>query len=130
MGFARREKTTSKPEIPERAKNETGLILHHQIVDLIERYQITSSILINIDQTPLKYAPVSNKTMTQKRSKHVAIEGSTYKFAITATFEITYDNQFLPISLIYGGKTLQSLPKLEFPKAFSLISNTTESLDF
>ena len=64
--------------------------------------------------------PVSNQTMTQKGYKHVAIEGSTYKNAITAIFGITYDNQFLPIQLIYGGKSLQSLPRFEFPKAFSL----------
>ena len=72
--------------------------------------------------------------MGQKGSKHVEIEGSTYKNAITATFGITWDNQFLPIQLIYGGKTLQSLPRFEFPRAFSLsttekhFSNTTESL--
>ena len=77
-----------------------------------------SSMSINIDQTPLKYAPVSNQTMAQKRSKHVAIEGSIYKNTITATFGITYDNQFLQIQLIYGGRTLQSLPRFEFPKAF------------
>ena len=63
MGFVRRAKTTSKPEIPERGKNEATLILHYQIIDLVEKYQIPSSILINIDQTPLKYAPVSNQTM-------------------------------------------------------------------
>ena len=83
----RRGKTTSKPEIPERAKNEAALILQHQIVDLVEKYQIASLMLINIDQTPLKYAPVSNQTMAQKRSKHVAIEGSSYKNAIVQHLE-------------------------------------------
>ena len=87
MGFVRRGKTTSKPEIPERAKNEAALILQHQIVDLVEKYQIASLMLINIDQTPLKYAPVSNQTMAQKRSKHVAIEGSSYKNAIVQHLE-------------------------------------------
>ena len=87
MGFVRRGKTTSKPEIPERAKNEAALILQHQIVDLVEKNQIASLMLINIDQTPLKYAPVSNQTMVQKRSKHVAIEGSSYKNAIVQHLE-------------------------------------------
>ena len=87
MGFVRRGKTTSKPEIPERAKNEAALILQHQIVDLVEKNQIASLMLINIDQTPLKYAPVSNQTMVQKRSKHVAIEGSSYKNAILQHLE-------------------------------------------
>ena len=87
MGFVRRGKTASKPEIPQRAKNEAALILQHQIVDLVEKYQIASLMLINIDQTPLKYAPVSNQTMVQKRSKHVAIEGSSYKNAIVQHLE-------------------------------------------
>ena len=80
-------------------------------------------MLINIDQTPLKYALVPNQTMVQKGSKHVAIEGSPYKNAITATFGITYDDQFLPIQLIYGGKPLQSLQRFEFAKAFLLSAN-------
>ena len=87
MGFVRRGKTASKPEIPQRAKNEAALILQHQIVDLVEKNQIASLMLINIDQTPLKYAPVSNQTMVQKRSKHVAIEGSSYKNAILQHLE-------------------------------------------
>ena len=88
-------------------------------------------MVINIDQTPWKYAPVSNQSMVQKGSSNIAIHGSTYKNAITATFGITYDNQFLPIQLIYGGKTLQSLPRFEFPKSFSSTAEkhfTTESL--
>ena len=87
MGFVRRGKTASKPEIPQRAKNEAPLILQHQIVNLVEKYQIASLMLINIDQTPLKYAPVSNQTMVQKRSKHVAIEGSSYKNAMVQHLE-------------------------------------------
>ena len=55
-------------------------------------------MLINIDQTPLKYALVPNQTMVQKGSKHVAIEGSPYKNAITATFGITYDDQFFELA--------------------------------
>ena len=35
MGFVRRAKATSKPEIPECAENEAALILHRQIVDLV-----------------------------------------------------------------------------------------------
>ena len=45
-------------------------------------------------------------------------------------------NKFLPIQLIYKGKTSQSLPKIQFPNGFSLsanlkhYSNETESLKF
>ena len=49
MSFARQANTTSKLEILERAKNEAALILHLQIIDFVEKYQILSSLLINID---------------------------------------------------------------------------------
>ena len=45
MGFVRRAKTISKPEIPERVKNEAALILHHQIVNLVEK----SNTIVNVD---------------------------------------------------------------------------------
>ena len=40
--------------------------------------------------------------------------------AITGTFEITLSNTFLPMQLIYGGKTAQCIPKFKFPVLFSL----------
>ena len=119
---------------PELAKKEAGLILHHQIVDLIEKYQIPPSMVINIDQTPLKYAQVTNQTLVTKGSKHVAITGRSYRQAIPVTFGVTYENGFLPMQLIYGGKTVQSIPRFKFPESFSLsrnpkhYSNTEESL--
>ena len=42
---------------------------------------------------------------------------------ITATFTTTLDGHFLPVQLIYGGKTSKSLPRVNFPKSFSLSAN-------
>jgi len=72
--------------------------------------------------------------MAAKNSKHIHVVGSSYKQAITGTFGITLSNTFLPLQLIYSGKTAQSFPKFKFPELFSLsanpkhFSNTTESL--
>ena len=71
-------------------------------------------MILNFDQTPLKYAPVANRTSSQKGSKHVAVRRTSYKQAITATFGITYTNMFLPMQLVYGGKPKQSYPLLSF----------------
>ena len=134
MGYVKRASTTGKPEIPYGAKKEAGLVFHHQIAKFVERYEIPPSLIINIDQTPSKLAPVSSRTMAKKNSKHVSIAGATDKKAITATFAITQSNDFLPMQLIYGGKTKQSFPRFKFPASFSLsvnpkhFSNTTESL--
>ena len=72
--------------------------------------------------------------MAAKGSTNVTIHGCNDKRMISATFVITLAGEFLPIQLIYGGKTLQSLPRYRFPESFSLsvnekhYSNTDESL--
>ena len=46
------------------------------------------------------------------------------KRMVTATFAITLNGTFLPMQLIYGGKTKQSLPRgVRFPDSFSLSVN-------
>ena len=62
--------------------------------------------------------------MAAKNSKHVHVAEFTYKQAITGTFGITLSSNFLPMQLIYGGKTAQSFPKFKFPETFSLSANT------
>ena len=62
------------------------------------------------------------------------MEGGSDKRCITGTFGITFTNKFLPIQLIYGGKTEQSLPRFKFPEGFRTsvnpghYSNATESI--
>ena len=134
MGFAKKPCTTAQPEIPKGARKEAELIFHHEISSLVERYSIPLPLVINIDQTPLKYAPVLSQTMATKNSKHVHVAGFSYEQAITGTFGITLSNKFLLMQLIYGGKTAQGLPKFKFTESFSLsanpkhFSNTMESL--
>ena len=47
------------------------------------------------------------------------------KGSISATFSITFSGKFLPMQLIYGGKTTKSLPRFKFPNDFSLSVNKT-----
>ena len=53
----------------------------------------------------------------------MSIVGSTDKRSIRGTFIITLSWKFLPIQLIYDGKTKQSLPRFKFPESFSLSAN-------
>ena len=72
--------------------------------------------------------------MAKKGVSTVEIVGSGKKRSITATFVVSLDCTFLPMQLIYDGKTQQSVPKVEFLSSFSLIanpkhySNTAESI--
>ena len=134
MGFTRMMKTTCKVEIEEGAKQEAELLFLHNIVTLIEEHNIPESLVMNLDQTPLKHVPVLHNTMAKKGVKSVSITGSGDKRGITGMFVITLDGKFLPIQLIYGGKTKQSLPRYKFPESVSLsvnpkhFSNTEESI--
>ena len=100
----------------------------------VEKNKIPNLMILNLDQTSLKYAPCSQETFAPKNSKHVAISCTSNKKTITGTFVITLDGHCLPFQLIYGGKTTRSLPKFKFPKEFSLsingnhFSNIQESL--
>ena len=136
LGFVRRMKTTGKVRIPLGAQREAELRFLHQIVNHVETHKIPHSLIINFDQTPSKYVQVSAMTMDKKGASNVPIEGIDDKRSITATFSVTLDNKFLPMQLIYKGKTNQSLPKVKFPNRFSLsankshYSNETESIKF
>ena len=83
---------------------------------MMEVNKYASMSIMNLDQTPLKYIPVSHHTLAKKGNKSVAIAGSSDKRSITGTFTITLDGKFLPLQLIYGGKTKQSLLRYKFPE--------------
>ena len=91
---------------------------------IVEENEIPPDLIMNLDQTPLKYVPVSHHTMAKKGAKSVSIAGSSDKRCITGTFVITLAGDFLPMQLIYGGKTTQSLPRFKFPESFSLSVNS------
>ena len=100
----------------------------------MEKNGIPSCLVINLDQTPLKYIPSARQTLAKKGVKSVSIAGSADKRSITGTFLITLEGHFLPMQLIYGGKTEKCLPRFNFPESFSLcanpkhFSNTAESI--
>ena len=123
MGFKKRMRTTGKVEIPEGARKEAELLYLHNIVTIVEKYEIPHSLIMNLDQNPLNYIPTMNHTMAKQNSKSVYIAGSSDKHSITGTFNITLNGHFLPIQLIYGGETKQSLPRFKFPDGFSLSCN-------
>ena len=133
MGFKKRMRSTGKVEIPG-ARKETELLYLLNIVTNVEKYEIPHSLIMNLDQTPLKYIPAMNQTMVKQNSKSLSVAGSSDKHSITGTFTITLNGYFLPMQLIYGGKTKQSLPRFKFHDGFLLsynpkhFSNAMESI--
>ena len=90
----------------------------------IQLYSIPPELVLNSDQTPSSYVSVGKYTMAAHGSKSVAIAGLSDKRNITLTFVVSLAGEFLPMQVIYAGKTKQSQPRgFVFPKGFSITQN-------
>ena len=114
MSFVLGRKSIAKVLIPEGALKEAELKFQHQIVNYVEKYQIPPSLIISFDQTPSKYVQISPNTTEKKRTKNVPISRIDDQRSIIATFSIIMENKFLPMQLMYKGKTSQSSRKFSF----------------
>ena len=110
-----------------RWKKGSGLKFLHEIVNNVEKFQIPSSLVLNLDQTNSKYVSMGKTTMAKGGSNSVPIFGLSDKRNMTAIFTITLNGKLLPKQLIYGEKSNQSLPKLSFLLHFQCLQilNTT-----
>ena len=109
MNFVKRRKTSSKVDIPDKARKEFEFLFLHEIVTQVEKH-IPPELILNTDHKRLKYVPVGNETLALRGENSITIEGSSDKRLITGTFAISLHGDFLLMQLIYGGKTSQSLP--------------------
>ena len=66
MRFKRRMRTTGKVEIPEGARKEAESLYLHDIVSIVEKRDIPSHLVMNLDQISLKYVPAMNHTMAKR----------------------------------------------------------------
>ena len=87
-------------------------------MNLVEKHNIISQLLINFHQNLSKYVSINKSTIAQKGSTSVPIAASEDKRMITATISIKLSGTFIPMQLKYSGETNMSLPKLKFPKTF------------
>ena len=94
------------------------------IVETVEQYSIPFELILNADQTPSSYVSVGKMTMAKRGEKSVPIKRLTDKRNITLTFAVTFAGDFLPMQIIYGGKTDRSQPRgVVFPKGFHVTQN-------
>ena len=89
-----------------------------QISGLVAANSIPEDLIINFDQTGINLIPAGNWTLEQRGAQRVEIYGAVDKRRITATFAATMSGLFLPMQLLYGGKTNQCHPKYAFPASF------------
>ena len=119
--MSRRMATTARIPVAPGILKETKLDFQRRIKILQERYQVPDDLILNFDQTPLPYVCVSNHTLHEKGASSVPLVGKGKKKQITGTFTVTKSGIFLPMQLIYEGKTDRCLPKdVTFPEGFDL----------
>ena len=82
---------------------------------IVEIEDIPPDLVFNWDQTGISIVPGSTWTMEDKGSKRIEIVGISDKRQITALFCGTLAGEFLPLQVIYQGKTAASLPHYQFP---------------
>ena len=100
---------------------EVKLDFQRKIKCVQEEFNITDDLILNFDQTPLAYICGSKRTMDFQGATSVPIVGKGKKQQITGTFTVTKSGKFLPMQLIYKGKTQRCLPKgINFPDGFDV----------
>ena len=81
---------------------------------------IPKEMIINCDQTAVKYVPISDWTKEVRGAKQVHITGKDDKRQLTATLTVTVNGEMLPAQMIYGGKTPACVPSLDFPSRWHI----------
>ncbi len=81
----------------------------------IDMEEIPPELVLNWDQTGIKLVPVSAHTMDKQGSACVEVAGAKDKRLITALFCGSLTGGFVPVQVIYHGKTNRCYPKYKFP---------------
>ena len=92
-----------------------------QISGMVREHDILDFLIMNWDQTGIQLVPSGNWTLEEQGTKRVEIAGINDKTMITATFTNTLTGHFLPMHVLYTGKTSRCYPRFsEFPPGFDI----------
>lgn len=82
--------------------------------------EIPPELILNWDQTGIKIVPCSPWTMDRQGSRRVEMIGISDKRQITAVFCGSLVGDFLPVQLIYKGKSARCHPHYKFPPGWDI----------
>ena len=122
MKFTRRMGTTQAKMSPDDLREKRIEFLQN-IVDIVKMEEIECELIFNWDQTGLNLVLSSNWTMERRGTKHIRIKGFKDKRMITGVFCGSMIGEFLPVQLIYGGKTKRCHPPQSFPSDWNITQN-------
>ena len=115
MKFVQRKATTSKSKhtVQDFAKLKRQYL--EDVKATVTMEEIPPELILNGDQTGIKLVPGSSWTMNQQGARRVELVGVNDKRQITAVLCGSLLGDFLPLQLIYKGKTPRYHPRFNFP---------------
>lgn len=112
-----KRRASTKAKISIENFEEVKKLLLHDVKSIRLLDEIPNELIIYFDQTGINYVPMSSWTMEKQGAKRVEIIGKDDKRQITAVLAGTLNGDFLPVQLVYQGKTDRCLPSFKFPIA-------------
>ncbi len=82
--------------------------------------KIPPEMVFNWDQTAIQLVPTGQWTMNRAKEKVIPIANSDDKRQITAVVAATMTGEYLPVQLVFKGKTPRSHPKVEVPNGWDI----------
>ena len=119
MGYVKR-RACSKAKIDVEHFEELKRIFLMYITNIVSMDEIPPQLVINFDQTAINYVPTPSWTMEKEGAKRVEMMGIDDKRQITAVFGASLSGDFLPLQLVYEGKTTRCLPTYSFPSTWNI----------
>ena len=118
MGFVKRKANTKvKLSVEDFQKKDIFLA---DIKAIVTMEEVPPELVLNWDQTGVNIVPASSWTMDRRGSKRVEIGGLDDKRQITAVFAASLIGDFLPMQLVYQGKTDAYHPSYKFPPEWDI----------
>lgn len=110
MHFVQRKATTSKSRHTVDNFTELKIAFLDDVVTAVTMEEIPPELILNWDQTGIKLVLSSSWTMEKCGEKRVEMVGINDKRQITVIFCGTATGDFLPVQLIYKGKSSRCHP--------------------
>lgn len=120
MDFVQRRATTSKSKFSVENFAEVKKAFLDEVVAIVTMEEVPAELILNWDQTGIRLVPSSSWTMDKRGTRRVEMVGVNDKRQITAVFCGNLLGDFLPVQVIYKGKTPRCHPSYSFPSGWNI----------
>ena len=121
MKFVQRKATTSKSKHTVQNFAQLKEAFLADVTATVTMEEVPPELILNWDQTGIKFVPNSSWMMARQGAERVELVGVGDKRQITAVFCGSLLGDFLPVQVIYKGKTSRCHPRISFPLDWHII---------